>query len=151
MKHDMLEYSDVDVSALTYKDITIRFTVGRSITIKKTRNPNGTWHSETKYIMGYKTNIGEILDSEYHKIALEMIQKNNDEALLQAVNSYVGEHIYWFKNESEQFEYAIECTVSGSYKYWEGFKCPESCKPGQIDIYQLLEAEEKEADDDIEI
>lgn len=52
MKHDMVEYSDVDVSALTYKDITIRFTVGRSITIKKTRNPNGTWHSETKYIMG---------------------------------------------------------------------------------------------------
>lgn len=150
MKHDMLEYSDVDVSALTYKDIRIHYSVGRSITIKKTKNPNGTWHSDTKYIMGYKTDIGEILDSEYHKIALDVIQKNNDEAVLQAVNEYVGEHVYFLKNESEQLDYAIECTVSGAYKAWKEFRYPESNKPGQIDIYQLLE-EEKEADEDLDI
>ena len=142
----------LDYEALTYEDIRIHFDVYSSVEIGKTRNPNGTYHRETKLVCSYKTNIGEIPENEYDDIALKVIDKNNERWIFDRVYAHVKTFPF-LKTEQEQFHYAIEVTVSKAYEAWiekGDFLLTSEKEPGQIDIFQFIPDDENKKSNDVE-
>ena len=150
-----LGYSDVDIASLTYEDIRILYDCYSSVEVGKTRNPNGTYHRDTKLVCHYKTKIGEIREEDYDKIALEVIEKNNDRWILDRLFAHTKTFPF-LRTESEQFHYAIDLTISKVYEEWikrGEFSLSSDAEPGQLDIFKLFPEcnELKSEEEDIEI
>ena len=149
-----LGYDDIDISSLSYDDLLPGIQCYRPVQIRKTRNPNGTYSRDYKLHGWYKTKIGDIKESDYHKIGLEVIRNHNEEWIYERVLARVK--IFPFlSSEEEQIQWAVECTLSKAYEAWieKGeFTLESNVEPGQIDVFQFLtESENKETDDDIDI
>lgn len=62
--------------------------------------------------------LGEIEITKWTQIALEVIKKNGDEKLLDAIIEHVSQHCPWIKNEKEKLTYAVECLLNKAYETW---------------------------------
>ena len=147
-------YDDLNIASLSYDDLLPGIQCYRPVEVGKTRNPNGTYSRDYKMHGWYKTKIGDIKESDYHKIGLEVIKNHNEEWIYERVLARVKTFPF-LNSEEEQIQWAVDCTISKAYEAWierGEFALESNAEPGQIDIFQYLsECEDKEADDDIDI
>ncbi len=69
-----------------------------------------------------KTMFGEIENSEWYKLAEQIIVASGNEQLLERVKDYCKNHCAWLHREQDVEKYAIECIMSEAYMAWEDFE-----------------------------
>lgn len=139
---DNVKLRELDINSLTYDDIRSRIDHFASREVRRTRNPNGTYHREYEGYYYYETNIGRIDEDDYDKIALAVIHKNDDDNLLKAIKDHVKE-LAFMKGKSDGYiqHYAISCLLDKAYEAWAlrgEFAIPGSTKPQQLDLFALI-------------
>ena len=109
--------NNLDISSLTYSDIHPGVAHYKTRIVKKIQNPNHTWSAITEGYNAYKTPVGEFTEAEWDNIALEVVKRHGDEALLEKVIEHVMAYCLWLK-EKDIEHYSLTCLVDGAYKAW---------------------------------
>ncbi len=109
-----------DNKDLTYEDIKPGVRSFRTEEISKVEVGNGRFHRECRgYNMIETPTLGEIEITKWTQIALEVIKRNGDEKLLDAIIEHVSKHCPWIKNEKEKLTYAVQCLLCKAYEKWD--------------------------------
>ncbi len=103
---------------IRYQDIKPGLSIYCSREVKKTRNPNGTWHREYAGEIWYQMGDGKIKRKDWILLAEQAVRDNKDSLLLKAIEAYVYEHCIWLRKEDVRC-YSLRCLVDGAYKAWE--------------------------------
>ena len=101
---------------LSYTDIMPGLVCYRSRLVSKTPIKDGRFHKEYEGVEEIDTPIGKIKKKEWTQLAVEIIRREGDGSLLDAIEEYVKENCLWV-NDSERLYYAASCLLCGSYKH----------------------------------
>lgn len=109
---------EIDITTLTYEDITPGTCWYISTEVRKEQNPDGSWKRFYKGEDYYDTKIGRLPVNKWAEIAKEVVMAAGDGALLSAITNYVRGYGWDFKPWGGVEAYALDCLLTGAYKAW---------------------------------
>ena len=104
------EDAHFDVSTLTRKDLSVHYSTGQS---------TSTGYGRDKvhhYRFGYMTNLGNIEQGEWRKLAEALVVRENGEAELQELINDTRENCPWLKTDELRREYALQLYMNHAKK-----------------------------------
>ena len=109
--------TSLDLNTLSYSDIHPGVANYQTRLVKKVQNPNHTWSEIREGYNYYKTPVGEMTETEWNKVAIELVKRHGDEALLEKIKEHVRNNCLWLK-ENEIELYSLKCLVDRVYEAW---------------------------------
>ena len=95
----------VDVSKISFEDIYIHYSTGRSI-VKDIYSP---YSRRSSYRSGFMTNLGDIEHSVWMRLAEKVIELAGETKLFQHMNEHLKQDSFpWIKSREERWETALE-------------------------------------------
>ena len=114
---NMLKTTSLDLSSLSYSDIQPGVAHYQTRIVKKVQNPNHTWSEIREGYNLYKTPVGDLTESEWNEIAIDLVKRHGDEALLEKIKDHVRKYCRWLK--TKEFEhYCLKCLIDRAYEAW---------------------------------
>lgn len=105
------------------EDYAVKLRTGRAVgtgIYELTRN--GKRREKTVFKIEYTTKTGIFGVEEWKEKAMQEIEKCGETDLLEKVKEHCREHCAWLRTEKDVTEYAISCTCSRAYEYWDDFE-----------------------------
>lgn len=105
------------------EDYAIRIRNGRAVRVGKPFiNNRGKLKWKTKYQEYFSTRMGEFTPEEWRARAMEEINAQGLEQLLEEIRQRCRKNCVWLHKETDIEEYAIECLCSRAYTHWPDFR-----------------------------
>lgn len=83
---------------------------------------NGKRRMKTVGVEVCNTDLGELQEDEWYRLALEEAKKCGELELLESIEQYVRTHCFWLHSEKEVKYYALDCLCGRSYWAWKEFR-----------------------------